>query len=143
MENFVASLSIKEKKEFVILTPAKVVALVPSKNLIKPIFVIDSAIAQGMTRLGRFYTLEKLSLGGQKKDQDKRAISKSEAKNFWRRMQPKDYSIVKHFEKTPAQICVWALLMSSQLHIQSLMKTLDDPYVPTGTSSDNVASMIH
>ena len=64
-------MSIKEKKEFVILTPAKVVALVPSKNLIKPIFVIDSAIAQGMTRLGRFYTLEKLSLGGQKKDQSK------------------------------------------------------------------------
>ena len=46
-------------------------------------------------------------------------------------------------EKTPAQIYVWALLMSSQSHRQALMKALYDTYVPTGTSSDNVAAMIH
>ena len=57
-------------------------------------------------------------------------------------MQPKDYSIFKHLEKTPAQISVWALLMSSQSHRQALMKALDDTYVPSGTSSDNVAAMI-
>ena len=58
-------------------------------------------------------------------------------------MQPKDYSIVKHLEKTPAQISVWALLMSSQLHRQALMKALDDTYVPVGTNSDNLAAMIN
>ena len=36
----VASLSLKEKREFCILTPAKFVALVPSKTLVKPKFVI-------------------------------------------------------------------------------------------------------
>lgn len=35
LKRVVASLNIKENKEFVILIPAKVVALVPSKNLIK------------------------------------------------------------------------------------------------------------
>ena len=40
LEGAVASLSIKEKREFVILTPAKAVALVPSETLAKPKFVI-------------------------------------------------------------------------------------------------------
>ncbi|XP_069155857.1 uncharacterized protein [Solanum lycopersicum] len=143
LERAVASLSVKERREFVILTPAKAVALVPSKTLIKPKFVIETAVAQGMTRSGRCYTPDELALGGQKKDHAKRPISEGEAEEFWRRMQPKDYSIVKHLEKTPAQISVWALLMSSQSHRQALMKALDDTYVPSGTSSDNVAAMIH
>ncbi|XP_069143297.1 uncharacterized protein [Solanum lycopersicum] len=143
LERAVASLSVKERREFVILTPAKVVALVPSKTLPKPKFVIETAVAQGMTRSGRCYTPDELALGGQKKDHAKRPISEGEAEEFWRRMQLKDYSIVKHLEKTPAQISVWALLMSSQSHRQALMKALDDTYVPSGTSSDNVAAMIH
>ena len=58
-------------------------------------------------------------------------------------MQAKDYSIVNHLKKTPAQIFVWALLMSSQSHMQALIKTLDDTYVPSGTSSNNVVAMIY
>ncbi|XP_015068930.1 uncharacterized protein LOC107013563 [Solanum pennellii] len=143
LEKTVASLSVKEKGEFVILTPTKVVALVPSKTLAKPKFVIETVVAQGMTRSGRCYTPDELALGGQKKDHAKRPISEAEAEEFWRRMQPKDYSIVKHLEKTPAQISVWALLMSFWSHRQALMKALDDTYVPSGTSSDNVAAMIH
>ncbi|XP_069146111.1 uncharacterized protein [Solanum lycopersicum] len=143
LEKAVASLSVREKGEFVILTPAKVVALVPAKTLAKPKFVIETAVAQGMTRSCRCYTPDELALGGQKKDHAKRPISEAEAEELWRRMQPKDYSIVKHLEKTPAQISVWALLMSSWSHRQALMKALDDTYVPSGTSSDNVAAMIH
>ncbi|XP_049346831.1 uncharacterized protein LOC125811394 [Solanum verrucosum] len=100
-------------------------------------------VTQGMTRSGRCYTPEELAQGGQKKDQAKRPISEAEAEEFWRKMQPKDYSIVKHLEKTSAQISVWALLMSSQLHRQALMRALDDTYVPVGTDSDNLAAMIN
>ena len=95
----------------------------------KPKFVIKTTAAQGMTRSGRCYTLEELDLGGQNKDESKRTISKGEAEEFLRRMQSKYYSIVKHFEKTPAQIFVWALLMSSQSNRKSLMKAIDDKYV--------------
>ncbi|XP_069146881.1 uncharacterized protein [Solanum lycopersicum] len=143
LERVVASLTLKEKRDFVILTPTKVVALVTSKALAKPKFVIETAVAQGMTRSGRCYTPDELALGGQKKDHAKRPISKAEAEKFWRRMQPKDYSIVKHLEKTLAQISVWALLMSSLSHRQAFMKALYDTYVPSGTSSHNVAAMIH
>ena len=75
LERAVASLSVKEKKKFVILTPAKVVALVPSETLVKPKFVIENVVAQGMTRSERCYTPDELALGGQKKDHAKRSIS--------------------------------------------------------------------
>ena len=57
-------------------------------------------------------------------------------------MQPKEYSIVKHLEKTPAQISVWALLMSSEYNQKALLKVHDEAYVLTGTSGDNVANMV-
>ena len=79
LERFVASLSIKEKKKFIILTPTKVVALIPSKILVRPKFVIETTAAQGMTQSRRCYTLKELSLGAQKKDQGKRTINKDEA----------------------------------------------------------------
>ena len=125
------------------MKPAKVFALVPSKTLIKPKFVIETAAAQGMTRSGRGYTFDELSLGGKKKDQAKRLISEGEAEEFWRRLQQRDYSLIKHLEKTPAQISVCALVMSSQSHRQAFIKALDDTCVPTGIRSDNVAAMIH
>ena len=69
LERAVASSSVKQKKrEFVILTFVKVVALVPLENLIKPKFFIEIVAAQGMTKSGRCYTPDELSLGGQKKD---------------------------------------------------------------------------
>ncbi|XP_069152751.1 uncharacterized protein [Solanum lycopersicum] len=104
LEKAVSSLCVKEKGEFVILTPMKAVAL---------------------------------------KDHAKRPISEAEAEELWRRMQPKDYSIVKHLEKTPCKISMCALLMSSWSHRKALLKALDDTYVPSGTSNDNVADMIH
>ena len=96
-----------------------------------------------MTRSGRCYTPKELAFEGQKNDQAKRPISESETEKFWRRMQPKYYFTVKNLEKTPVQNSVWALLMSSQSHRQTLINALDDIYVPAGTSRDNVAAMIH
>ncbi|KAK4718414.1 hypothetical protein R3W88_016752 [Solanum pinnatisectum] len=61
LERAVASLSIREKREFVILTPEKVVALVPRETPDRPKFVIETAVTQGMTRSGRCYTPEELS----------------------------------------------------------------------------------
>ena len=104
-----------------ILTPAKVVALVQPQTLVRPKFMIETADTQGMTLSRRCYTPKELALAGQKKDQGKRPISEGEAEELLRTMQSKDYSIVKHLEKTPSQISIWALLMSSQLHRQALM----------------------
>ena len=82
LERVVASLSVKEKKEFVILTPSKFVDLVPPETLVRPKFVIESAASQGMTRSGRCYIFEELAFGGKKKDPRKSPMSEGEAKEF-------------------------------------------------------------
>ena len=105
--------------------------------------MIETATAKSMNQSGRCYAPKELALGGQKKDQGKRPISEGEAEEIWRKMQSKDYSIVKHLEKNPAWISVWAFLMNYQLHRHALMKAPDDTYVPLRTSTDNVAPMIN
>ncbi|XP_055824288.1 uncharacterized protein LOC129892753 [Solanum dulcamara] len=142
LEMAVASLSIKEKSNFMILTPQSVVALVPKEVPNQKKFVIETVATQGMTHSGRCYTPEELAQIWNKKDQQKRPISEAEAEEFWRKMQPKKYSIVKYLEKVLAQILVWALLMRSQQHRHALMKALDDTYVPVGTDGDNLAAMV-
>ena len=68
LEKVISFLSVKEKNDFVILTPAKVVGIVPLETPSRPKFVIESAAAQGMTQSGRCYTPKELALRGQKKD---------------------------------------------------------------------------
>ena len=82
-----ASLIIKEKKEFMILKLGKVISLVPIETTTKPMFLIETASPQDMRRSGRCYTLEELAHGGKKKDQGKRLISDGEAEEFWKKMQ--------------------------------------------------------
>ena len=76
----------------------------PLETLSKPKFVIENVVAQGMTRSVGWYTLDKISLRSKKKDQSQTPIREGEVDEFRRRMQPKDYSIVKHLAKTVAQI---------------------------------------
>ena len=73
-----ASLIIEEKKEFVILTPAKAIAFVPFEDPARTKFVIEIAATRGMTQFRRCYTPKELTFGGKKKDQGKRPISKGE-----------------------------------------------------------------
>lgn len=55
-ERSMTLLRVKDKKKLVILTPAKVLALVTFEPPARPKFVIEIAAAQGMTRFGRCYT---------------------------------------------------------------------------------------
>ena len=82
LERNVALFSDKEEKEFLILTPAKVIVLVPSETFVRQKFVIKTTTAKGMTRSGRCYTLKELALGGQKKDHSKRTIREGDGEKF-------------------------------------------------------------
>lgn len=54
LEMSIDSLSIKEKKEFVILTPEKTVAFGQIKTPARPRFLIENGSAQGITRSHSF-----------------------------------------------------------------------------------------
>lgn len=83
---------------------------------------------------------EELTHKIQKKNK-KRPITEGEAKGFWRK-KFKEYCIAKYLEKTPAQISVWDLLMSFEYHRNTLLKLLDEEYVPKGTSDEKLATMV-
>ena len=122
----VASLTIKAHQEFVVITaPHQAFALAKERNNEQPKekFIVQAATAQGMTRSRRCYVPEELAQETRRKQNQKRPITECEAEEFWRKMQPKEYSIVKHLEKTPAQISVWALLMSSEYHRKSIVES--------------------
>ena len=104
LERDVASLSVKEKKETVILTSTKVVALVPFEAPARPKLVIETTANQGMTQSRRNYTPEDLAFGGQKKDQGKRPISEGEAEEFWKKMQPKATRLLSIWRKPRPRI---------------------------------------
>ena len=72
----------------------------------------------------------------------KRSITEGMYEEFWQRMHPKEYSIVKHLEKTLTQIYVWALLMNFEYHRKALLKVLDDAYIPMETSWENSTTIV-
>ena len=59
---------------------------------------------QGITRFWRCYFSEDHAQESQKKEYQKRLIIEGKSEEFWQRMQPNEYSIFKHLEKTPAKI---------------------------------------
>lgn len=136
-----SSLSINERKEFVIFTPSKVIVLVLIETPTRTTFVIETALAQGMTRSSRCYTQYELSHGGKKKEQLKRTIAKGKLKNFIARYSRKTIQLLSILRNPGLNFCVGPVNdFTSRL---ALIKSLDDTYVPMDTSNDNVASMIN
>ena len=72
----------------------------------------------------------------------KRSITEGRYEEFWQRVQHKVYSIEKHLEKTLTQIYVWSLLINFEYHQKSLLKVLDDAYIPMETSWENSTTIV-
>ncbi|KAM3324357.1 hypothetical protein P3S67_005508 [Capsicum chacoense] len=96
-----------------------------------------------MTRLGRCYAPEKSNHGVLWKDQNsRRNITDAKAAEFWKKMQPKDYSVEDQLKKTSAQISVMSLLMSSKAHRNALMEVLYGVNIPKETTNKILAASI-
>lgn len=87
--------------------------------------MIDNAVAQGMTRSGRFYAPENINERVLSEEQNpKKNVIDSEAVEFYMKMQFKDYSIKEQLKKTSFHILIWSLLMSYEYYRNSLMEGL-------------------
>ncbi|XP_016507809.2 uncharacterized protein LOC107825451 [Nicotiana tabacum] len=87
---------------------------------------------RGLTRSGRYFTLEKLGKAKSLKDNlvlVKKSVTVEEAKEFLRKMKVQDYSIMEQLRKTPAQISLLSLLIHSNEHRRALMKILNEAHV--------------
>ncbi|XP_059315432.1 uncharacterized protein LOC132066054 [Lycium ferocissimum] len=107
--------------------------------------IIDKTKTLRMTRYGRCYTLEELARSRQTKESNvppKRAMTKAEAEEFWRKIKASEYSIVDQLKKTNAQISILSLLLSSDVHKNALLKILSEACVPIGTTGETLAGMV-
>jgi len=100
----------------------------------------ETGAAQGMTRTGRVYTLENLGETS-KEATSKPPIVETSPDDLWRKVQAREYSVVDHLNKTPAQISILSL-QNSKTHRNALMKVVSEAYVPTDITSGEMASMV-
>ncbi|XP_055830762.1 uncharacterized protein LOC129899766 [Solanum dulcamara] len=105
--------------------------------------VVVEAAAVGMTRSGRCYASEGVArIVPNKEVNQKRIVTEAEIEDFWRKMPTKEYSVVEQLKKTPAQISLMSLLMSSETHRSALVKVLSEAYVPANITSENLSAMV-
>ena len=104
----------------------------------------------GITRSGRCYTREELErrrkeMGKTVEDPTKTKATDDEAADFLRIIKSSEYSIVKQLSKMPFHISVLSLLLASESHRKTLLKVLNEAYVPediTGPSFENMVTSI-
>ncbi|XP_075084863.1 uncharacterized protein LOC142168102 [Nicotiana tabacum] len=101
----------------------------------------ETGVAQGMTRTGRVYTLENLR-GTSKETTSKPHIMETSTNDLWRNVREREYSVVDHLNKTPAQISILSLLQNSDVHKNALIKVLSEAYVPIGITNGEMDNMV-
>ncbi|XP_070054824.1 uncharacterized protein [Nicotiana tomentosiformis] len=101
----------------------------------------EIGVVHGMTRTGKVYTLEHLG-GTSKEVASKPPVVETGPDDLWRKVQAREYSIVDHLNKTPAQISILLLLQNSETHKNALMNELSETYVPTNITSGEMANMV-
>ncbi|KAA3481562.1 hypothetical protein EPI10_021921 [Gossypium australe] len=69
-------------------------------------------------------------------------MKEEEAKEFLKFLKHSEYSVVEQLHKQPARISVLALLLSSDVHRNALMKVLNETYVANDISVNNLDRLI-
>jgi hypothetical protein len=106
----------------------------------------------GLTRSGRCFTPEELENHRKAKgnnmvelaktDEINKPVSDEEANEFLKLMRHNEYSVVDQLKKTPARISLLSLMLSSELHRNSLQKVLNEAYVPQDITQDSIEHLV-
>jgi len=113
-----------------------------ARNKGKEKIVVEAATV-GMTRSGSCYAPEGVVQGmPNRENSQKKVVTEAEVKDFWRKMPTKEYSVEELLKKTPAQISLLALLMTSATHRSALVKVLNEAHVPTEITSKGLSALV-
>ena len=93
-----------------------------------------------LTKSGQFYTFEELEkrrkeLGKGTVEPVRNRVTTEEAEEFLKTTQKKDYSVIQQLNKSLVQISILALLLSSEVYREALLKVLKEMHVPTGVDT--------
>ena len=109
-------------------------------------FNISSALS-GLTRNGRCYTPEELekrrkeiAKGAAEPVRDK--VTTKEAEEFLKVIRNSKYSVIQQLYKSPTQISILALLLSSDVHCTAFLKVLKETCVPTSATESAFEGMV-
>ena len=96
-----------------------------------------------MTRSGRCYVQPEVP--PQEKEPEvapKRKVTVEEANAFMKMVKDTEYKVVDQLRKTPAQISLLALLLSSEPHRDALMSVLKEALVPKEISASQIENLV-
>ncbi|XP_019229852.1 PREDICTED: uncharacterized protein LOC109210835 [Nicotiana attenuata] len=71
----------------------------------------------------------------------KKPVSAEEAEEFFCKMKTADYEVIDHLGKSPSQVSLLSLLLSSTEHPKVLINTLNEAYVPIETIVEQLERM--
>ncbi|XP_019244417.1 PREDICTED: uncharacterized protein LOC109224284 [Nicotiana attenuata] len=90
---------------------------------------------------GKYLNLEELNKTKQKRFPLKKPVSAEEAEEFFRKMKTSEYDVIDQLRKSPSQVSLLSLLISSNEHQKVLLKTLNEAYVPVETTVEQLERM--
>ncbi|XP_070031666.1 uncharacterized protein [Nicotiana tomentosiformis] len=82
-----------------------------------------------------------LKLSKDKRFPPKKPMSSEEAEEFFRKIKTSEYAIIDQLRKTPSQVSLLSLFISSNEHQKVLLKTLNEAYVPVEISVEQLERM--
>jgi len=111
--------------------------------------LVFHAEIEGLTRSGRCFTPQELEDQIRTRGKDmmeidevNKLVSDEEANEFLKLMKHSEYSVVDQLKKTPARISLLSLMLSSELHRNTLQKVLNEAYVPQDITQDSIEHFV-
>ena len=69
-------------------------------------------------------------------------VPTKEAEEFSKTIKKANYILIQQLNKSPAQISILALLLSSEVHREALLKVLKETHVPTSITDSSFKGMV-
>ncbi|XP_070025754.1 uncharacterized protein [Nicotiana sylvestris] len=91
---------------------------------------------------GKYLNVEEVNNAKQKRFPLKKSVSAEEVEKFFRKMKMADYEVIDQLRKSPSQISVLSLLISSTEHQKVLIRILNEAYVPIETTVEQLERMV-
>nr|XP_016445893.1 PREDICTED: uncharacterized protein LOC107771083 [Nicotiana tabacum] len=95
----------------------------------------------GNTFAGKNSDVQEVNNAIQKRFPPKKPVSAEEAEAFFQKMKMPDYEVVDQLRKYPEQVSMLSLLKRSAEYQKTLVKTLNEAYVPAETSVEQLERM--
>ncbi|XP_070002283.1 uncharacterized protein [Nicotiana sylvestris] len=95
----------------------------------------------GNTVARKYSDVQEVNNATQKRFPSKKPVSAEEAEAFFQKINMPDYEVVDQLRKYPEQVSMLSLLKRSAEHQKTLVKTLNEAYVPAETSVEQLERM--